>query len=686
MAALDFARLRNQTMADGTDSEVTVNTRALIDKVLARYSSEHTTLRELIQNASDAGASTVTIRYETNPSLDTPTPLGSDKSILMKHVIQHHSLRKLIVSNNGIPFTNADWARLKSIAEGNPDETKIGAFGVGFYSVFADCDEPFVVSGDKTMAFYWKGNTLSTRVATVPEEHRSSDTTFALDYRQAKTGSAYSPSKIPNLPDLCQFLATSLTFVGLQSIELHIDDHKVVSFSKKTSPATEIKVPSGLKTETEGGFMRVSHVTRQHSRIDATWSNVIATAQNPPKRAAELVQAEVRNAGTSLKSFFSKFSASANSASAKSTKPSTTPEKVVSVTDDISGDSKGVIFLQVCTVEVDTRVARNFAAEIERATKKPPPKKTRVALLTSPYHDPTAALSTGSGNTAELASKIFSQVLPTKSGRIFIGFPTAQTTGVLAHVSAPSLIPTVERENVDLHARFISTWNIELLRVAGLACRITYVSDMADLQARAGHEPMGTLIERAVYVFQQFTTSGSHPSTALGEKIEEAFWNCSKERSLDILSSKGVLPSRNVRMPAETLSFLGEVPMVPQELATKAYTFFLNLHSRGFISELTMADIRRGLESRALSEEELTEFLKWCGAKIESSEIDAAGVRSLFDITVANIDVKPNETSGRILALGDVAAFINAARITPSLPVSISPRTRGGGARCVENR
>jgi len=73
MATLDFARLRNQTMADGTDSEVTVNTRALIDKVLARYSSEHTTLRELIQNASDAGATTVIIQYQTDPSLHTPT-------------------------------------------------------------------------------------------------------------------------------------------------------------------------------------------------------------------------------------------------------------------------------------------------------------------------------------------------------------------------------------------------------------------------------------------------------------------------------------------------------------------------------------------------------------------------------------------------------------------------------------
>jgi hypothetical protein len=668
MATFDFARLRNQTMADGQDSEVTVNTRALIDKVLARYSSEHTTLRELIQNASDAGASKVVIRFDTDPSLNVPAPQGSDKEVLLKHIVQHHTLKRLIVSNNGEPFTAADWSRLKSIADGNPDETKIGAFGVGFYSVFSDCDEPFVVSGDKTMAFYWKGNTLSTKVASVPADHASSDTTFSLDYRQANTASpSFSPSKLPDLPNLLQFLATSLTFVGLQAIELHLDNFKVASLVKKMSPPEDIKVPVGLRTETEGGLMRVIHVSRQHSQIDAEWCNVIASAQAPPKRAAELVQTEVRNAGTTLKSFFSKFSTSVTQTPVK-VKQLVSVEKTFASSDDIAGDSKGVIFLQVCTVEVETRVSRSFSAEIERATKKPPPRKTKVALLTSPYHDPSTTLSLSSGNTAELASKIFAEVLPTKAGRIFIGFPTAQTTGLLAHVSAPSLIPTVERENIDMNARFISSWNIEILRVAGLAARICYSSDMAEIQARVGKDSMAALIPRAVYIFQQYTANASHPSTLLGEKIEEAFWNSSKERSIDILSSNGVMPSKHVRMPAETLSFLGDVPMVPQELATGAVAFMMNLHNRGFISELTMADILRGLESRALTEDELVEFLKWCGDKMENKEIDAAGLHNLFEVTVANIS-NPGENTGKILALGGITSFINASRINPTLPV-----------------
>jgi len=669
MAAIDFARLRNQTMADGLDSEVTVNTRALIDKVLARYSSEHTTLRELIQNAADAKADTVTIKFETDPSLTVPTPHGADDATRLKHIIQNHTMKRLAVTNNGQPFTKADWSRLKSIADGNPDETKIGAFGVGFYSVFADCDEPFVVSGDKTMAFYWKGNTLSTKLGAVPEEHSNKNTTFYLDYRQANQESpSFNPSKLPNLPKLCQFLATSLTFVGLETIEVHVDDYVVASFSKKISPPEEVRLPSGLKTETEGGLMRVTHVTRQQSQIDASWLNVIATAQNSPKlRAASAVQQEVRNAGNSLKSFFSKFSAPAPPPPSK---PKTqVVEKASGSSEDIAGESKGTIFLQVCTIEVATRVNRNFAAEIERATKKSPPKTTKIALLTSPYQDPSASLSIGSGKTEKLADKIFAEVLPTKAGRIFIGFPTAQTTSYLAHVSAPSLIPTVERENVDMNARYISTWNIELLRVAGLGCRITYMSEMAAIQARVGKESIEALVPRAIYTFQQYTPNSSHPSTSLGQKIEEAFWHCSKERSVEILSTKGVMASKYVRMPAETLSFLAEVPMVPQELANGAVDFMVKLHERGFISELTMQDIRQGLESRALNEDELGEFLKWCGSKLENGELDVPASRSLFEITVANIDVEPEKNSGRILALGDVNTYVNPARITPTLPL-----------------
>jgi hypothetical protein len=98
--------------------------------------------------------------------------------------------RRLIVSNNGTPFRLEDWTRLKRIAEGNPDAEKIGAFGVGFYSVFSICDDPFVSSGKECMAFYWNDrDQLFVRRRELDKEEEM--TTFMLNMR--------TPTEIPNL-------------------------------------------------------------------------------------------------------------------------------------------------------------------------------------------------------------------------------------------------------------------------------------------------------------------------------------------------------------------------------------------------------------------------------------------------------------------------------------------------------
>jgi hypothetical protein len=55
----------------GHDETVEVNQRALIDKVLARYSGEFTVFRELLQNSDDARSEAVEIRFETQAFLST---------------------------------------------------------------------------------------------------------------------------------------------------------------------------------------------------------------------------------------------------------------------------------------------------------------------------------------------------------------------------------------------------------------------------------------------------------------------------------------------------------------------------------------------------------------------------------------------------------------------------------------
>jgi hypothetical protein len=64
----------------GHDETVEVNQRALIDKVLARYSGEFTVFRELLQNSDDAQSKTVEIIFETRSYLDRNTGEGVNSS------------------------------------------------------------------------------------------------------------------------------------------------------------------------------------------------------------------------------------------------------------------------------------------------------------------------------------------------------------------------------------------------------------------------------------------------------------------------------------------------------------------------------------------------------------------------------------------------------------------------------
>ncbi|TFK17540.1 hypothetical protein FA15DRAFT_321885 [Coprinopsis marcescibilis] len=134
------------------EERVEVNQRALIDKVLARYSGEFTVFRELLQNSDDARAKAVQIHFLTRIE-EKSTDLDADLKDLKKIIISRWKFQ-----NNGEVFHEEGWARSKKIAEGNPDEGKIGAFGVGFYSVFSVTEEPIVTSGGSCMKFFWKDN------------------------------------------------------------------------------------------------------------------------------------------------------------------------------------------------------------------------------------------------------------------------------------------------------------------------------------------------------------------------------------------------------------------------------------------------------------------------------------------------------------------------------------------------
>lgn len=685
---MDYGRLRAAALSNGEDEEaVTVDTRALIDKVLARYSGEWTTLRELIQNAADAQATTVKIKWETLPSTQVPLPTTTDRSEILKHIITNHTLRRLVVQNNGQPFTKTDWGRLKRIAEGNPDETKIGAFGVGFYSVFADCEEPFVSSGNEAIAFYWKGNALFTRKLQLPEDQQSPDTAFVLDYRNTTT-------TLPNLLSVSQFLATSLTFVALQHIEFWIDDYKILHLQKKTSPSADVPLSRDVETTTKERLMKVQSVERASAQIDASFMSAIGWKPEVAAAAKSEAYGFGNSEIPSLRSFFNRLTASAStSKNSKVVREERAAQETIS--EDITVASTSNIFLRVTTAAIRTSVSSNFSAELERATKKPPPKIAKLSVLTSSYDETQASESATSSKAVSKATNVFASVLPSKKGgRIFIGFPTTQTTGAGIHISAPSVIPTVEREAIDLNARWVRTWNIEMLRAAGIMTRLAFSNEMAELQdklQRAAETSSNSVTSKevakympeALHILKAFTFGDSTPSGHVSQIIEEAFWTSYKKPYVEIYSSRGVLPTNKVRLGSEELAkFVDGIPVIPPELGTTG--FVQKLADFDLLSPITVDDVRLELSGKPLNKAQLISFIQWASKKALQGELDPTSKDGLLDVAVGLLS-EDNTDQGGIIALGSIKNYLSPSKIPAGLPIPPTTIPYDLTKNCAEN-
>ncbi|KAI1981256.1 hypothetical protein LOZ53_003276 [Ophidiomyces ophidiicola] len=663
---VDFRALKARAIDSGIDEEaVTVNTRALIDKVLARYSGEWTVLRELLQNAADASATRVIVKLETIPSVTVPTPSTIEQSLSLKHIISHHTIKSLIVKNNGFAFNSNDWSRLKRIAEGNPDETKIGAFGVGFYSVFSDCEEPFVSSGKEAIAFYWKGNSLFTRRLQLQEQDCSPDTTFVLEYRN-------TTSPVPSLLPLAQFLASSLTFIGLQTIELWLDNWKLLHLTKKVAPGVPVSIPRDIQTSTSEGLMNVNDVTQEIAQIDATW--MPAVEWKSPTNSSRFEGTRSDDNTGSLRSFFSRLTrAAGNKLGEKSSDSLESP--VLRPPEDLVTPISSSVFLHINTARVQTAVGHSFGQELLRATKKPAPKFTSLAILTSSF----ISMEIMNGSVNRSPKSIFTTVLPHRSGKIYIGFSTHQTTGLNAHISAPSLIPTVERESIDLNARWVRTWNTELLRAAGIVCRIAWSAEMASIDKRisssasnAGKttpplENISAVIPEVVHLSNQFVFGESTPSSQVGQVLENSFWTCNKNAYLELLSTCGVLPSYKIRLAPKDLSFMKSLPVVPDLIMEQSKDFITKLIDFGLLTEITVSDIKQELESSPVTAQQLGEFLLWLSGKASNGSLNQTTVKALLSVVVANDE--SSKTQSGIICLNDIKWFLDPARVPTDLPI-----------------
>ena len=430
---------------DGVDTRVEVNQRALIDKILARYSSVGAVYRELLQNSNDAEATVAEIYISTNAVASTSNGerANNGNGILSNGGSSSSNLvTQVIYRNNGLPFRTQDWSRLRAIAEGNPDVNKVGAFGVGAYTMFSICEEPLVISGGEAMAFFWKGDSLWTKsgsapsaTSTISSSNGKRDKTTTTDKvdndNNYKWTSFFLPSRDPYpLPDFVefgQFLSASLTFTTcLKNINVYVNDTLILNITKAIIESHIIEKPKSTSWWKNDGAVTSS-------------TSGMFTLGN----GSELLQTTIR--------------------------------LNVSLRNGLNNDcpmEKSVVKARYASAQVKTCIPSSIEKRMVRVTKKKPPKELTVQIFMSASSNDDEEKNAPSAGRRAAASLITSSFAPSPgSGRIFIGFRTSQTTGLGIHLAAPFL-PTVEREAIDFVDAALREYNLELLEICGVLMRL----------------------------------------------------------------------------------------------------------------------------------------------------------------------------------------------------------------------
>lgn len=127
--------------AGGRFGQTTPPLVEFLKDILRRYPEGGQILKELIQNAEDAGATEVRFMYDE-------TEYGVES--LWSPAMAQHQGTALYVYNDAV-FTAEDWNGIQEIARSRKreDPLKVGRFGIGFNSVYHITDVPSIFSGDQ---------------------------------------------------------------------------------------------------------------------------------------------------------------------------------------------------------------------------------------------------------------------------------------------------------------------------------------------------------------------------------------------------------------------------------------------------------------------------------------------------------------------------------------------------------
>ncbi|OMH85589.1 hypothetical protein AX774_g877 [Zancudomyces culisetae] len=333
------------------------------------------------------------------------------------------------------------------------------------------------------------------------------------------------------------------------------------------------------------------------------------------------------------------------------------------------------IRLKIAEVYINVNVDKKMEEQMERSTKKKPPKTTTMSIIWTGHKERKEAelqvKNTGSESKKQSNLEVLGQLEAyPQQGSVFIGFATHQTTGCSAHMAA-ALIPTVERESIDFVDPALAQWNQELITIFGISMRILYDAEIESFSGyfdKAGdNKSIGDMLrdEESMEIFRSsaqamrfFTPQHSVPSTIPGQLLRHVFFMCTKE-PITILTTAGPLPApkarlyvpfRGQRSASEMrkewigkatdhpmlLDTLSRLPLVTPENYEDGTEMLSMLIEAGQIVPLEISDVILELRRReALDCKQVTGILQWMLTQSGASRSER---RSLVD----NIRVKVN--------------------------------------------
>ncbi|KAF8123691.1 hypothetical protein EV363DRAFT_1455306 [Boletus edulis] len=567
--------------------EVEVDQRALVN-ILSRYPGEFDVLRELIQNADDAEAPTVEVHFQTG---EVEKPQSTAESI------EKLNVRKWIIRNEG-SFRESDWERLGKIgisihisgsavslmgsAAGNNDATKVGAFGVGFYSVLSKSDRPIVKSGGKSLQFCRrKDGKLCKQFA---DSSTDSWTSVELELRD--------PEPLPGLADLTRFLVSSVAFLtNIHTIAIFLDDQRLVHIQKESRESpVDTPISQHLMRTTASHILTVESIQRIVQRI------TIDTA-------------EWAFASSSTSSLLSEVS-TADCLAELSGYPVEDHSVSTSSTEVMWQENAVTYDLYTATTRVNLQPDSEMKRGVESSMKSLPSSfKCKAVYLNSEQSDRLVRINKSHlPKTKHFARLLFGPhgIVPENSGRLFIGQSTSQTTGIGLHVSA-HFLPTMERGSIDLANGQVAAWNKEVLWVSGFLARVIYEEEM--------HVAAGSKGELATQLglrtMARFYFRPTFPHSEVSQILQDAFFACSHELKSPFLvvSNVGISDASDpqFRVSNKDLLFLKRYLVLHEEIEQHQHS---EIVTRYKIRRFSSGDIIEGFAS-GVTEDVMKAFFAW---------------------------------------------------------------------------